>query len=206
VIVKIWSELRLAQSREVAADVATAAWVILWAWIAWHVYTTVASFAAAARLVRDGGVNLRSAAVDISANTSGLPVVGEQLSAAVRSSITAAANPFVDFGSELETLILILAVVISLLVLAVPLVPWLTRYLPWRFGRLRRLRAAHRVVRSSRVLPEVAEELLAARAIYRLDYETLLEYSPDPFGDFTSGRHDRLARAELADSGLRRRR
>ena len=202
---KIWSELRLAQSREVAADVATVAWVILWAWIAWHVYTTVASFAAAARLVRDGGVNLRSAADDISANTSTLPVVGEQLSAAVKSSITAAANPFVDFGSELETLILILAVVISLLVLAVPLVPWLTRYLPWRLGRLRRLRAAHRVVRSSRVLPEVTEELLAARAIYRLDYQTLLEYSPDPFGDFTSGRHDRLARAELADSGLRRR-
>jgi hypothetical protein len=203
--VKIWSELRLAQSREVAADLATAAWVILWAWIAWHVYTTVASFAAAARLVRDGGVNLRSAADDISANTSGLPIVGEQLSAAVKSSITAAANPFVDFGSELETLILILAVVISLLVLAVPLVPWLNRYVPWRVGRLHRLRAAHQVVRSSRVGPEVAEKLLAARAIYRLDYQTLLEYSPDPFGDFTSGRHDRLARAELADSGLRRR-
>jgi hypothetical protein len=202
--VKIWSELRLAQSRELAADLATAAWVILWAWIAWHVYTTVASFAAAARLVRDGGVNLRSAATDISANTSGLPIVGEQLSAAVKSSITAAANPFVDFGSELETLILILAVVISLLVLAVPLVPWLNRYVPWRVGRLRRLRAAHKVVRSSKVLPEVAEKLLAARAIYRLDYQTLLEYSPDPFGDFTSGRHDRLARAELADSGLRR--
>jgi hypothetical protein len=203
--VKIWSELRLAQSREVVADLATAAWVILWAWIAWRVYTTVASFAAAARLVRDGGVNLRSAAADISANTSNLPIVGEQLSAAVKSSITAAANPFVDFGSELETLILILAVVISLLVLAVPLVPWLNRYVPWRVSRLRRLRAAHQVVRSSRVRPEVAEKLLAARAIYRLDYRTLLKYSPDPFGDFTSGRHDRLARAELADSGLRRR-
>ena len=122
-------------------------------------------------------------------------MVGEQLSAVVKSSITAAANPFVDFGSELETLILVLAAVISLLVLAVPLVPWFSRYLPWRVSRLRRLRAAHHVVRSSRVLPEVAQKLLAARAIYGLDYQTLLDYSPDPFGDFTSGRHDRLARA-----------
>lgn len=203
---KIWSELPLAQSREVAADAATAAWSILWVWIAWQLYTTLASFAEAARLVRDGGVNLRSAGVDISANTSGLPVVGEQLSAVVRSSITAAANPFVDFGSELETLILVLAAVISLLVLAVPLVPWFSRYLPWRVSRLRQLRAAHRIVRSSRVPNHVAEQLLAARAVYRLDYQTLLEYSPDPFGDFTSGRHDRLARAELATVGLRLRR
>ena len=203
---KIWSELRLAQSREVAADAATAAWSILWAWISWQLYTTLASFAQAARLVRDGGVNLRSAGADISASTSGLPVVGEQLSAVVKSSITAAANPFVDFGSELETLILVLAAVISLLVLAVPLVPWFSRYLPWRVSRIRRLRAAHRVVRSPRVLPEVAQKLLAARAIYGLDYQTLLDYSPDPFGDFTSGRHDRLARAELATVGLRLRR
>jgi hypothetical protein len=204
--VKIWSELPLAKSREVAADAATAAWSIVWAWISWQIYTTLASFAEAARLVRDGGVNLRSAGVDISASTSGLPVVGEQLSSVVKSSITAAANPFVDFGNELETLILVLAAVISLLVLAATLVPWFSRYLPWRVSRIRRLRAADRVVRSPRVLPPVAEQLLAARAVYGLDYETLLDFSPDPFGDFTSGRHDRLARAELASVGLRVRR
>jgi hypothetical protein len=51
----------------------------------------------------------------------------------------------------------------------------------------------------------VSEKFLAARAIYRLDYETLLDYSPDPFGDFAAGRHDRLARAELATVGLQRR-
>ncbi len=203
---KIWSELPLAQTRELAADAATIAWTILWVWISWQLYTILASFAEAARLVRDGGVNLRSAGVDISASTSGLPVVGEQLSKVVKDSITTAANPFVDFGSELETLILVLAAVIALVVLAVPLVPWFSRYLPWRASRLRRLRAGHRVIRSSRVPLHVAEEILAARAVYRLDYQTLLEYSPDPFGDFKSGRHDRLARAELASVGLRPRR
>lgn len=203
---KIWSELPMAQSREVAADAATIAWSILWAWIAWQLYAVLSSFAAAARLVHDGGVNLRSAGADIGASTSGIPVVGEQLSGVVKSSITNAANPFVDFGSELETLILVLAAVISLLLLGVTLVPWFSRYLPWRWSRLRQLRAAHRVVRSSRVSAHVAEEILAARAVYGLDYQTLLEYTPDPFGDFTSGRHDRLARAELATSGLRLRR
>ena len=205
-IVKIWSELPSAQSREIVADAATVLWSIFWVSIAWRLYVLLSSFAQTARLVHDGGVNLRAAGADISANTSGVPVVGAQLSAVVKNSITAAANPFVDFGSELETLILVLAAVISLLVLAVPLVPWLSRYLPWRLRRLRRLRAAHRVTRSPRVSSHVAEKLLAARALYSLDYQTLLEYSPDPFGDFASGRHDRLARAELATVGLRLRR
>jgi hypothetical protein len=40
------------------------------------------------------------------------------------------------------------------------------------------------------------------RAITSLDYPTLLEYTPDPLGDWAAGRHDRLARAELASVGL----
>ena len=41
------------------------------------------------------------------------------------------------------------------------------------------------------------------RAVCRLDYSALLEYTPDPLGDWASGRNDRLARAELASVGLR---
>jgi len=41
------------------------------------------------------------------------------------------------------------------------------------------------------------------RAISRLDYATLLDFTPDPIRDWTSGRQDRLARAELASVGLR---
>jgi hypothetical protein len=52
----------------------------------------------------------------------------------------------------------------------------------------------------------MTEKILASRAVYSLDYQTLLDYTPDPFGDFASGRHDRLARAELATVGLRLRR
>jgi hypothetical protein len=91
-------------------------------------------------------------------------------------------------------------------VLAVPLVPWLFKYLPWRIARLRRVRAAHKVTRSKSLSTPMAEKILASRAVYSLDYQTLLDYTPDPFGDFASGRHDRLARAELATVGLRLRR
>ena len=203
---KIWSEVPSAQSREVIADAATALWVIFWATIAIQLYSILSGIARAARLIRDGGVNLRAAGVDISANASGIPVVGDQLSAAVKSSITASATPFIDFGSELETLGIVVAITIALLVLAVPLVPWLFKYLPWRIARFRRVRAAHKVTRSKNLPAGFGEKLLASRAIYSLDYQTLLDYSSDPFGDFARGRYDRLAEAELATVGLRLRR
>ena len=86
----------------------------------------------------------------------------------------------------------------------VTLGPWLIRYLPWRWGRIRRLRAAHRAIRTGPDLTDATvERILAIRAVSRLDYSTLLEYSPDPLGDWATGRHDRLARAELASVGLR---
>jgi hypothetical protein len=81
--------------------------------------------------------------------------------------------------------------------------PWLIRYLPWRWERLRRVRSAHHAIRKAPDTDAGIEKTLAMRAITRLDYPTLLDFTPDPIGDWTSGRHDRLARAELASVGLR---
>jgi hypothetical protein len=66
------------------------------------------------------------------------------------------------------------------------------------------VRAAHRVVRVAPSVPDASvQRALAMRAVTRLDYPTLLEFTPDPIGDWAAGRHDRLARAELASVGLR---
>jgi hypothetical protein len=65
------------------------------------------------------------------------------------------------------------------------------------------VRSAHRAIRKAPDTDAGIERILAMRAMARLDYSTLLEYTPDPLGDWTSGRHDRLARAELASVGLR---
>jgi len=85
----------------------------------------------------------------------------------------------------------------------VTLQPWLSRYLPWRLNRVRRVRAAHQAIRTGSDLsdPET-KRLLAMRAVSRLDYAELLEYTPDPLGDWAAGRHEALARAELTSQGL----
>jgi len=121
-----------------------------------------------------------------------------------RDAFGAAGRPLSDFGSELEQFITVVAVILALLLALITLVPWLSRYVPWRWERLHRTRSAHRAIRTApTVTGERVQEALAMRAVSRLDYATLLAYTPDPLGDWASGRHDRLARAELASVGLR---
>jgi hypothetical protein len=201
---KIWSELPRAQAREVVADVATVAWVGLWGYVGWRLYTFVAQFAEAGRVVRAGGRNLGDAGVQLREAVRGAPVFGEQLGDAARRVFAAAGDPFIEFGDQVESFILVLAAILGIIFVAVLVVPWLMRYFPWRWARLVRVRAAHRAIRGAPQVGEMqVERLLASRAVHRLPWDTLLEYSPDPIGDWASGRHDRLARAELAEAGLR---
>jgi hypothetical protein len=85
----------------------------------------------------------------------------------------------------------------------------MNRYLPWRIAAWRRLNAGARVIRRRRfagstpIADSEVERLLASRALHRLEYDELLEFTPDPFGDWLAGRHERLARAELNHVGLR---
>lgn len=203
-MIKFWSELPAARGKEQVADLATLLWVAFWGSLAWRLFQFLASFSEAGRTIRAGGETMIQSGRDLGDSLAGVPLVGPQLRDIVRDAFAAPGRPLSDFGTQLEEFIVIVAVVLALLFALVTLVPWLNRYLPWRWGRLRRIRAAHRAIRTA---PETAdpsiERVLAMRAVTRLDYATLLGYTPDPLGDWTTGRHDRLARAELASVGLR---
>ena len=203
-MMKIWSELRVARLREQVADLATLLWLVFWGNIVWQLFQFLAGFAEAGRTIRAGGQNMVQSGRDLGDSLAGLPLVGSQVRDLARNAFAGAGGPLSDFGTQLEQFIFIVAVVLALLLALVTLGPWLNRYLPWRWARLQRVRAAHRAIRTA---PDVGddsiERALAMRAFTRLDYSTLLEYTPDPFGDWVSGRHDRLARAELASVGLR---
>ena len=203
-MIKIWSELRVARMKEQVADVATLIWLVFWGSIVWQLFVFLSSFAEAGRAVRTGGQAMAQGGANLGDSLAGLPLVGSQVRDLATAAFVGASRPLSDFGTELEQFIFVVALVLALLLAIVTMTPWLTRYLPWRVERLRKVRAAHRVIRSA---PDVSEaqitRALAMRAVSRLDFSTLLEYTPDPLGDWATGRHDRLARAELASSGLR---
>ena len=203
-MIKIWSEMRVARLKEQAADLLTLLWVVFWGNIVWQLFQVLARVAEAGRAVRAGGQAMAQGGRDLGESLAGLPVVGSQVRDLARDAFAGASRPLSDFGTELEQFIVVVSLVLALLLALVTLTPWLSRYLPWRWERLRRVRDAHRAIRRSPDIGDVAmERTLAMRAVTRLDYSTLLEYTPDPLGDWASGRHDRLARAELASVGLR---
>ena len=202
-MIKIWSELPIARTREQVADVATLIWVVFWGSIVVQLFAFLIGFAGVGRAVHEGGENMIQGGETLGDSLEGLPVVGSQVKVLTSGAFAAGGQPISDLGTGLEQFIAIVSVVLALLLALVTLGPWLIRYLPWRWERLRRVRAAHRAIRRAPDSDAGIERTLAMRAMARLDYDTLLDYTPDPLGDWTSGRHDRLAKAELASVGLR---
>jgi hypothetical protein len=205
----IWSERRGPRIREVVADAATIVWIGLWAVLGIRLYLRLAELAGAGRLIREGGTGLMATGGEVAGAIEGVPFVGETAAARVRDAFGATAQPIIGFGTDVERLLLIIAGLLGLIVVAIAVVPWLNRYIPWRLTRLQRLNAGARVIRSAALTsPDVAsgvevDRLLASRALHRLEYAQLLEFTPDPFGDWTAGRLEGLVQAELESVGLR---
>lgn len=204
-MVTFWSETPGARRREVVADLATWVWVSLWVVLAARLYAGLASYAEAGRALQRGGANLQAVGGSISDALAGVPLVGQGIGDLGRSGFQAAGEPFIYVGGELEDLVILIAGLLGVLVLGVTLIPWLSRYLPWRARRLADLRNARRAIRgpAAAIVSGEMDRLLAGRALNRLPYDELLRHSPDPFGDYANERFDRLAAAELASVGLR---
>lgn len=204
-MLKFWSEVPSARAREVVTDLATWAWVALWVVIGARIHDTISMFAEAGRALQGGGRSIQGAGTSLGDALGGLPLVGEGIDGLATGAFKTAGEPFVYVGQELESLIILIARMLAVLVVAVMLIPWLSRYVPWRAGRLATVRAAHRAIRRAQagVPAESMQRALASRALNRLSYPDLLEHTSDPFGDYAAGRYDRLARAELASVGLR---
>jgi hypothetical protein len=202
-MIKVWSELPLARTREQIADVATLIWVVFWGNLVWQLFQFLVGFAGVGRAVHEGGENMIEGGRSLGDSLAGLPLVGSQVRDLASGAFAAGGQPISSLGTELVEFITIVSVVLALLLALVTIVPWLIRYVPWRLERLRRVRSAHRAIRRAPQTDSGIEKTLALRAISRLDYDTLLDFTPDPVGDWVAGRHDRLARAEMASVGLR---
>jgi hypothetical protein len=205
----VWSERPLMRAGEILADILTLLWLTIWISLGVRLYGLLANLAASGRFVRAGGERITGAGDSIGSAIEDTPLVGEGAAEGIRGAFAAAGEPLVTFGTDLERLLIIIAALLGGLLVAVAVIPWLNRYLPWRIARWRRLNAAARVIRRGKrgratPIPDATlESLLASRAVHRLEYDELLEFSPDPFGDWVAGRHDRLATAELDRVGLR---
>jgi hypothetical protein len=199
---RAFSEVPTRRTQELVADGATLVWIFLWAFIGVQVYTGLAELASVGTSIGDAGAGFDSAGATLEGVLSQLPIVGPGVADLVGGAFDGVADPLVAAGADLEELLVTVAAVLALLVVAVALIPWLNRYLPWRRQRWQRLNAGERAIRHATAPPPELERVLATRAISRLEYADLLVHTPDPIADFLAGRYDRLARAELTSVGL----
>ena len=202
-MLKFWSEMPAARTREIVADVSTWVWVSLWVVVGAKIHQVISSFAEAGRVLQRGGTNIQGAGASLGEAFRDVPLVGPGVGDLTTGAFAAAGDPFIYVGGELESLLILIARLLALLVVGVMVIPWLMRYLPWRAARLATVRSAHRVIRRGDLSEAEMQRALAMRALNRLPYPDLLEHTGDPFGDFAAGRYEGLARAELASVGLR---
>lgn len=204
-MVTFWSETSGRRRREVTADVATWIWVAFWSVVAFRIHAAIVGYAEAGHALERGGTAIRDAGTQVGSSLDGIPLIGAGAGEVARRAFGGASEPFVFVGGEFVDLITLIARVLAILVLAVAIVPWLSRYLPWRATRLAELRSATTAIRRRPhgVTHEAIDRLLASRAIHRMSWEELLAHSRDPLGEFAAGRYRALAKAELESVGLR---
>lgn len=201
-----------------AGDLAVVLLLCLFAWAGVKVHDGIAELAGLGRGIQDSGRGLSATAHDATGAVGGafdtaggavqgIPLVGGQLSGALRSAGRSVTRP-VTRASDAQAARLVaagreevrqtyrLARLMGWLTFVIPALLLLAVALPRRIAQVRRLTAAHRI------LPGAPPGVLAARAAYGLPLRALSRHTPDPFGDLAAGRHAGLLAALAEDAGV----
>ena len=89
--------------------------------------------------MRRGGTEITGAGESIGRRSEDVPLVGEGAAERRRAArLAAAGEPLIVFGTDLERLLIIIGRMLGGLLVAVAIIPWLNRFLPWRIARWRR--------------------------------------------------------------------
>lgn len=135
----------------------------------------------------------------------GVPYLSDFLRRTAEALKTHSGDPLISAGMAGSRGVHLLALILGIVVAAVPLVFALAIFLPRRLRLLADMRGIHVTLRRALARPELTPqmlEILAGRAIYTLPYHRLLAYSRNPAEDWYMRRFEPLARAELERHGL----
>lgn len=197
---RLYAEDELVRSRQIIRDALTVAWVAAWVSIGRRVHDLVAALADAGRFLEDAGADFARSARGSGRRVDDLPLLGDRLAApfeAVAGGGSAVARAGVAQQDAVATLALVLGIVIA----ALPIAWLLARYVPRRLEWMRQAAGA-------RVLLDGGgdgERLFALRALAHCPLDQLRRVSADPLGDFDRGEADvvrALAALELGPLGL----
>jgi len=166
------------------------------------VHDAVNSLAVLGSGVKDAGLSVQSGFNSAAGAVGGIPFVGGKLSDALESAGQGSGGNVAALGQSGVDKVHELALLLGLIVFALPTLIVLLIMVPPRIRQIRQLGAANAALVDTHD-PE-RRRLLAMRAAFGLSYLTLLGYTRDPLGDLAAGRYDPLVQAALDDVGIRR--
>jgi hypothetical protein len=209
----------VARTRTATRDLVVLALLILFAWMGMKVHDGILELTAVGREIQDSGRAISATtrntagAIDgafasAGGAVDGVPLVGEQIAGALRDAPRDATSELRATGDEQGSNIVRLGVEqVRRTETAANWAGWLVFLLPssmlliWAIPYRARQMAA--MSTAQRTMSGAPEHILAARAAYSLDFNTLRRYTPDPFGDLAAGRYDQLVTALRSEAGLR---
>ena len=195
--VKLYAETAGLRARQVAGDLAVAAWMAAWVWAGVTLYRLVDKLAVPGARLEQAGGGFAGDVAEIQQKVGRLPVVGGELQGPF-GRLAGVGQTLADAGATQQQVVHQLALWLGVLVAAVPIVALLLAWFPRRVAWTREAGAASRLRLAGADL-----ELFALRAVANRPLRQLHRVTPDPAGALRAGDYEALADLELRALGLR---
>jgi len=186
--------------RQLLTDIFIVIWVYLWIRAALWVHEMVLKLGVPGEKLQSSGASLADNLADAGGKVGRVPLVGDQLVKPFNGAADAARS-LADAGRQQQEIVGDVALIMALVVVALPLALVLFGWLPLRLRWMRRAGVA------SRVRDEPAgRDLLALRALASRPLNQLTKLGPDIAQSWRNGDAaavDALAALELRDLGLK---
>jgi hypothetical protein len=151
------------RTRQVAADLGLAAWLVVWVLVARVVHGAVLALAEPGRALSDLGRSISDSMGSAAGAAGDVPLLGDGLSKPL-DALGRAGDSVTGAGQSAQDAVHTLATVLAVVLVVLPVGLVLLRWLPWRLGWLREARATERLLSAgAQGMPDL--ELLAARAM-----------------------------------------
>ena len=198
-MVKLYADVPARRARQLAGDIWLVVWTLCRIWIAVKLHGLIMSLAAPGQAIADGATGLAESIDSAGESVSGIPLIGDALSAPF-SGMSDAAGVLASAGQAEADAVASLAMFVSVVLAVLAFASFAAFWIPLRVSFIRKASAAQRFVDANEDL-----DLFALRALARQPLHVLARISDDPAGAWRRGDRatiDALAELELREEGL----
>ena len=175
-MVKLYADVPARRARQLAGDIWLVVWTLCWIWIAVKLHGLIMSLAAPGQAIADGATGLAESIDSAGESVSGIPLIGDALSAPF-SGMSDAAGVLASAGQAEADAVASLAMFVSVVLAVLAFASFAAFWIPLRVSFIRKASAAQRFVDANEDL-----DLFALRAPARRSLDVLACSRDDPAG------------------------